>query len=204
MNCFSFILNNRYVHLLKTQPATMARVVAVCGMPGSGKGEFANIMAKNGCPVFSMGDMIRHEVKIRGLEEAPEIFGIIAAELREKFGDDVLAVRLADRIDSESSLNSMVLIEGLRGTAEYEIFKNRWGDDFSTVAIVAKPDTRFARIQARGRSEDGNYEQFLIRETRESGWGLNDLIDTADYKLSNEGSLQEFTESCESWLASLN
>ena len=197
-------MNNRYVHLLKTRPTTMARVVAVCGMPGSGKGEFAELMAINGCPVFSMGDMIRLEVKTRGLEESPEIFGIIAAELREKFGDDVLAVRLADTIDNELKSSSMVLIEGLRGTAEYEIFKNRWGADFFTVAIVASADTRFARIQTRGRSEDGNYEQFLIRETRESGWGLSDLIDTADYKLSNEGTLQEFTDSCESWLASLN
>ena len=197
-------MNNRYVHLLKTRPTTMARVVAVCGMPGSEKGEFAEIMANNGCPVFSMGDMIRLEVKTRGLEESPEIFGIIAAELREKFGDDVLAVRLADTIDNELNSSSMVLIEGLRGTAEYEIFKNRWGADFCTVAIVASPDTRFARIQTRGRSEDGNYEQFLIRESRESGWGLSDLIDTADYKLSNEGTLQEFTDSCESWLASLN
>ena len=197
-------MNNRYVHLLKTRPTTMARVVAVCGMPGSGKGEFAEIMAINGCPVFSMGDMIRLEVKTRGLEESPEIFGVIAAELREKFGDDVLAVRLADTIDNELKSSSMVLIEGLRGTAEHEIFKNRWGGDFRTVAIVASPDTRFARIQTRGRSEDGNYEQFLIRETRESGWGLSDLIDTADYKLSNEGTLQEFTDSCQSWLASLN
>ena len=197
-------MNNRYVHLLKTRPTTMARVVAVCGMPGSGKGEFAEIMAINGCPVFSMGDMIRLEVKTRGLEESPEIFGVIAADLREKFGDDVLAVRLADTIDNELKSSSMVLIEGLRGTAEYEIFKNRWGGDFRTVAIVASPDTRFARIQTRGRSEDGNYEQFLIRETRESGWGLNDLINTADYKLSNEGTLQEFTDSCQSWLASLN
>jgi len=197
-------MNNRYVHLLKTRPTTMARVIAVCGMPGSGKGEFAEIMANNGCPVFSMGDMIRLEVKTRGLEESPEIFGIIAAELREKFGDDVLAVRLADTIDSELQSSQMVLIEGLRGTAEYEIFKNRWGVDFCTVAIVASPDIRFARIQTRGRSEDGNHEQFLIRETRESGWGLNDLINTADYKLSNEETLQDFTDSCESWLASLN
>ena len=164
--------------MLKTRPTTMARVIAVCGMPGSGKGEFAQIMANNGCPVFSMGDMIRLEVKTRGLEESPEIFGIIAAELREKFGDDVLAVRLADTIDSELQSNQMVLIEGLRGTAEYEIFKNRWGVDFCTVAIVDSPDIRFARIQTRGRSEDGNHEQFLIRETRESGWGLNDLINT--------------------------
>ena len=41
----------------------MGRVIAVCGLPASGKGEFAAILAETGIPVLSMGDMIRAEVK---------------------------------------------------------------------------------------------------------------------------------------------
>ena len=40
----------------------MSRVLAVCGMPGSGKGEFAQIFMDAGIPVRSMGDMVREEV----------------------------------------------------------------------------------------------------------------------------------------------
>jgi adenylate kinase family enzyme len=43
--------------------SSMARVVAVCGMPGSGKGEFANVLHSHGIPVLSMGDMVRAEVR---------------------------------------------------------------------------------------------------------------------------------------------
>ena len=62
--------------------SAMARVFAVCGMPGSGKGEFATVLVEAGVPVVSMGDMVRAEVHRRGLEEAPHVFGEVAAELR--------------------------------------------------------------------------------------------------------------------------
>ena len=71
----------------------MARVVAVCGMPGSGKGEFANVLFENNIPVLSMGDMVRAEVTRLELKETPGIFGEIAAQLRVEPGEDVLAVR---------------------------------------------------------------------------------------------------------------
>ena len=106
----------------------MARVVAVCGMPGSSKGEFAAILSEAGVPIVSMGDMIRAEVAQRGLDEAPHVFGEVAAELRAEFGEDVLAVRLCDHVDALLSNHSMVLIEGLRGTAEEDaVFSARWG-----------------------------------------------------------------------------
>ena len=56
----------------------MGRVLAVCGMPASGKGEFAAILKDRGIPILSMGDMIREEVRHRQLQESPEIFGEIA------------------------------------------------------------------------------------------------------------------------------
>jgi dephospho-CoA kinase len=84
-------------------------------MPGSGKGEFAAVLSNDGIPIVSMGDMVRAEVRSRNLPENPGIFGEIAAELRADFGEDVLAVRLGDKVDELLEANSIVLIEGLRG-----------------------------------------------------------------------------------------
>ena len=125
----------------------MGHAVAVCGMPGSGKGEFANIIAANGIPVRSMGDMIRAEVKARGIEGSPTIYGEVAAELRAEFGEDILAVRLADEVSELMKTHPIVLIEGMRGTAEYEIFNSRWKPNFSSIAITANPEVRFQRTQ---------------------------------------------------------
>lgn len=181
----------------------MGRVLAVCGLPGSGKGEFAAVIQKSGIPILSMGDMVRAEVTRLGIEESPGIFGQIAAQLRADHGDDVLAKRLCDAVDELLTGNEIILIEGLRGTAEFDLFQSRWGDKFSTIAITASMEIRFQRIQSRGRSEDGDYAAFEVREKRETGWGLDKLIDAADFVLPNDSNLQDFYALCENLLGQL-
>ncbi|MBT5391300.1 MAG: AAA family ATPase [Euryarchaeota archaeon] len=187
---------------VRLRPSNMARVVAVCGMPGSGKGEFASVLSENNIPVLSMGDMVRAEVKRLELEESPGIFGEIAAQLRAQYGEDVLAVRLSDAVDSHLESHPIVLIEGMRGTAERVIFEQRWGEQFYSLAVVASPDTRFSRIQNRGRSEDGDRQAFEVRDTRERGWGLEQIIAESDFIIDNNVELPLFRDSCLAWLES--
>ena len=181
----------------------MGRVFAVCGMPGSGKGEFAQVLSNNDIPVRSMGDMVREEVARRELEIAPEVFGIVAADLRREFGDDVLAVRLTAAVDELLKDNPIVLIDGLRGTAEYDVFKSTWGNTFQSIAIVTEKQIRFARMAARGRSEDGGTATFEARDEREKGWGLESLIESADVQLENNLDLVHFQDEIRTWLNAL-
>ncbi len=177
----------------------MGRVVAVCGMPGSGKGEFAAVLAQQGVPVLSMGDMVRAEVRSQGLEETPGIFGEIAAQLRAEHGEDVLAVRLADAVDRLLLEHPIVLIEGMRGTAERTVFHARWNEDFASLAVDASPGVRFTRIQLRGRSEDGDRAAFEVRDQREIGWGLDKIILEADHLIDNNQDLESFQLACQEW-----
>ena len=201
MHQLLFNVNSSYFDLLPSVRIDMPHAVAVCGMPGSGKGEFAQILADQGIPVRSMGDMIRAEVKSRGMEGSPDVYGEVAADLRAEFGEDVLAIRLADEVSELLETNSIVLIEGMRGTAEYEIFSSRWSPNFSSVAITANQEIRFQRTQSRGRPEDGDREQFQIREEREAGWGLYSLIENADFEIKNESSLEDLVSLTNNWLA---
>ena len=181
--------------------SSMSRVLAVCGMPGSGKGEFAQVFMEAGIPVRSMGDMVREEVARRNLEVAPEVFGEVASDLRREFGEDVLAVRLTTAVDELLNTHSLVLIDGLRGTAEYNVFKSTWGERFQSVAIHTDKDIRFERMMARGRSEDGGIATFEARDEREKGWGLEDLIDDADVLVENNDDLVQFQNQIRTWLA---
>ena len=181
--------------------SSMSRVLAVCGMPGSGKGEFAQVFMEAGIPVRSMGDMVREEVARRNLEVVPEIFGEVASDLRREFGEDVLAVRLTAAVDELLNTHSLVLIDGLRGTAEYNVFKSTWGERFQSVAIHTDKDIRFERMMARGRSEDGGIATFEARDEREKGWGLEDLIDDADVLVENNDDLVQFQNQIRTWLA---
>lgn len=181
----------------------MSRVLAVCGMPGSGKGEFARVFMEAGIPVRSMGDMVREEVARRDIEVVPEVFGQVASDLRREFGEDVLAVRLTAAVDELLNTHSLVLIDGLRGTAEYSVFKSTWGERFQSVAIHTDKDIRFERMMARGRSEDGGIATFEARDAREKGWGLDDLIDDADVLIENNDDLVQFQNQIRTWLATL-
>ena len=184
---------------VRLHPSNMGKVVAVCGMPGSGKGEFAAVLELQGVPVLSMGDMVRAEVKRQNLAESPGIFGEIAAQLRAEHGEDVLAVRLADAVDELLESHPIVLIEGMRGTAERIVFSQRWSEAFASVAVEASPDVRFTRIQNRGRSEDGDRASFEVRDTREIGWGLDQIILEADHHIDNNLDLATFQENCQTW-----
>ena len=149
----------------------MAKVVAVCGMPGSGKGEFAAVLAQSGVPIVSMGDMVRAEVRSQGLVEAPHVFGQVAASLRAEHGEDVLAVRLCDRVDELLTNHPLVLIEGLRGTAEDAVFSARWGETYRTVAIEAERANFGSSESSIVAGRKMATEQRLRRETNESEAG---------------------------------
>ena len=184
---------------VRLRPSNMGKVVDVCGMPGSGKGEFAAVLELQGVPVLSMGDMVRAEVKRQNLAESPGIFGEIAAQLRAEHGEDVLAVRLADAVDELLESHPIVLIEGMRGTAERIVFSQRWSEAFASVAVEASPDVRFTRIQNRGRSEDGDRASFEVRDSREIGLGLDQIILEADHHIDNNLDLATFQENCQTW-----
>jgi dephospho-CoA kinase len=180
----------------------MVRVVAISGMPGAGKGVFGQVAIEMGFIVRSMGDMIRAEVEARDLDENPHIFGRIAQELRDKYGYGVLATRLVGAINKDLETTDIVVIEGMRGDAERNIFAEAWGDDFGVLAIDSSIDARFQRILARGRAEDGDRATFEERDERECGWGLGLILKQANWRLSNEGEIKEFKDASKAWLFS--
>jgi dephospho-CoA kinase len=181
----------------------MGLVIAVVGMPGCGKGELAKVVADAGYPVFSMGDMIRAEVERQGIEGDPHVFGRVAQEMRDEFGYGVLATKLVPEVEKSLSTNPIVLIEGMRGVDEQEVFVQAWQSNFQVVAIEAAVDIRFDRITQRGRAEDGNRDSFDIRDQRESGWGVGKLISSAEHHLTNESGLEEFQNVAKNWLESI-
>ena len=181
----------------------MGRVIAVSGMPAAGKGEFAAILESQGIPVRSMGDMVRSEVKSLGIPETPHVFGEVATQMRSEHGDDVLAHRLTSAVDELLIENSIVLIEGMRGTAEREVFANHWADNFEVVAITASKNLRLQRVISRARSEDGDLSDLEQRDAREASWGLDVIIDEADYTFSNESNIDELIIKVTAWLKGL-
>lgn len=170
-------------------------------MPGSGKSEVVSILTEN-AHNLSMGDIVREYTGRKGLELTAENVGSIAVAERELYGMDVWAHRTVERLGSLSV--DLVIIDGLRGGSEVDVFRANWGKDFSLIAVHATPETRYSRMLSRKREDDPDAEMDLQeRDMRELSWGAKEAIDGADHTLINEGTLADLRAGVEKLLVEL-
>jgi dephospho-CoA kinase len=166
------------------------RALIVAGMPGAGKEEFVTVALGMGWHVVCMGDVVRSEAIRQGA--ADRSTGRFANEQRLEHGADIWAKRTLAAMGE-----GRTIIDGCRSHAEASTFRGSLGEELEVLAVHSSPRTRFPRLVSRGRADaPSNWEEFLERDGRELGWGLGDLIATADVMIVNEGSLQEFKSKC--------
>ena len=164
------------------------QVVCVTGMPGCGKEEVLTVAQDLGFTIVRMGDVVREEAQRRGLPITDGAVGGMAHADRLAQGYGIWAERTVPRIGGER-----VLVDGVRGRAEISVFRKVFGDGLLVLAVHASPKTRYERLQRRRRADDiASFEAFEARDARELGWGLGDVIATADLMLVNEGTFEEF------------
>lgn len=177
-------------------------VIGIVGLPGSGKSEAAAVAREMGIPVVTMGDVIREACRDRGLDPA-EHHGRVAQALREESGQGAIAERSLPIIERERDDASTVLVDGIRSGVEVERFEERFGEEFSLIAIEAPFELRAERIDARARdatSADGG-ESLEARDERELGFGMDDAIERADRQIENTDSLAAFQDRIRTLLA---
>lgn len=166
-------------------------VIAVTGMPGSGKSLIAHTIAKAlDAPVYSMGDVVRREVARRGLEVNVENVEMIATKLREELGRAAVAILLSREIAGEEGF---IVVDGLRSLDEARVLR---GDGrLCIVAVHASPLTRYRRLLSRGRKDEiRGWEDFALRDRKNLEYGIGGAIAMADYMVVNEGSIEEARE----------
>lgn len=169
------------------------RVIAVVALPGSGKSEAAAVAEEIGIPVVTMGDVIRHACRERGLEVTEDNMGQVATSLREANGDAAIAEESIPLIQAKGEKHDTVLVDGIRGIAEVDRFKEVFGDEFSLVSIEVPFETRLERIQTRGRDPTAADAAALKRrDERELGYGMGKAMEDADLTIENTESLEAF------------
>ncbi len=162
-------------------------------MPGSGKSEAVAVAQERGYPVIRMGDLIWDEVARQGLPRASVHVGRVANEMRHIHGDDVWALRTAQRVKERAIGQDIVLIDGIRSNHEVETFRRELGDDFVLVAIHTDPEERHARLTRRARDDDPtDHAAHKDRDSRELNWGIARTIAMADEMVVNDADLVTF------------
>ncbi len=123
-------------------------IIAVVGMPGSGKSVVCDYIEKHGFTKIHFGGLTIDEVKKRGLPVSEKNEKKIREELRKKHGKGAYTLLHLEKI-KKAHETGRVLIDGLYSWDEYKILKKEFGDKLLIMAVYASPKTRYARLATR-------------------------------------------------------
>lgn len=163
------------------------KVIAICGLPGSGKTTAIEAIEDLGI-IVTMGDVVREEVKNRNLEPSGNNIGKIAKELREKNGPAIIAEKCVELIKRKNK--KIIFIDGVRSISEVTVFRKYW--TFPIIAIIVDEEKRFKHLFERNRSDDPKtLEDLKERDKREIEFGLDKVLELAEYRIYNNSSIED-------------
>lgn len=183
-------------------------IIGVTGFLASGKGVFSNILKQKGFIVYSCSDEIREECKKRNIELTRDNLQKIGNDLREKYGSNILAKRLVERI-KQIGLDKNFVIESIRTPAEIQELKSL--PNFVLVFIDADSKTRYERAKQRLREKEhiSSYGEFLESERKEMESGdpnsqqLLKCKELSNFTIDNNGTLEDLINQINLFLYSL-
>ncbi len=170
----------------------MSKILAVVGLPGSGKSEVTKICLNT--KLFAenvyFGGIVLDEVKRRGFPLTQEYERPVRDELRKTYGMGAIAKLAMPRI-KEAYKKGNVLLESFYSTEEYEILKAEFGDNFKVLAVYAPQSLRSQRMANRPvrpltPEELIARDMSQIKDAHQAG-----PIALADYMIINVGSAEE-------------
>lgn len=170
----------------------MKKIIAVTGLPGSGKTAVSSFIQDCGIPRFQSGDIIREEMKKRGLEMNTVNSERVARKMREEYGMEYAAKLTWERY-AKHLRNDIICIDGIRDT--YELSYLRGQGQVFLLVVKAPLKVRYDRIiQAGGYKVPKDLEEFRWRSEKEAERGMQELMETQEVKkftIHNEGSIKE-------------
>ena len=160
-------------------------LILIVGLPGSGKSFAASVIKKHfHANVFETGDIIREEIKRRGLHYTPE--NDTKVRLWFHSGREHLIVeRLWKKVKDE---RGVTVIDGLRSPKELTMIRKLYKGSIFLIRIKSSFRARSQREIKRGRFGKAESIGYLKQRDRSelSGLvGLKQLLERADYTIDN-------------------
>jgi dCMP deaminase len=166
-------------------------ILGISGPYGAGKGEAVAFLRDRSFYVLSLSDVIREELRGRGLEETRERMIETGTALRAAGGPGVLAERLVAQLLPDRNY----VIDSVRHPAEVQALR-KVGSAFRLLWIDADETTRVERLQRRGRGGDPvtlaalrSLEGRELASDDPSAQQLLAVRAMADFQLRNDGDL---------------
>ncbi len=166
-------------------------IIGLTGKNGSGKTMVVDYLKSKGFETFSLSDILREEIRKKGLVEERENLIKTGNELREKYGPGILAKLALDKVKGKNK----IAIDSIRNP--YEIEELRKNKDFMLIGIDAPVELRYKRVVERKRvGENISLEQFIEIEKKENSEDekkqqLNKCLEFVDEMIENVGGIGE-------------
>jgi dephospho-CoA kinase len=181
------------------------KIVALVGLPGSGKTEAGKVFIERGFEYARFGQAVLDEVLKRGLEVNEKNERMVREQLRAEQGMDVMAKLLIPKFDRLIKEKD-VIADGLYSWEEYKLLKERYGESLLVVALYANPQLRYERLASPERKYDpakdkkAIYRSYTPEEAKSRDYAqIENLhqagpIAMADITIINEGSVERLKQ----------
>ncbi|MBN1375906.1 MAG: AAA family ATPase [Dehalococcoidia bacterium] len=169
------------------------KVIALVGMPGSGKSEVARMFIANGYKAIRFGDVTDNEVKKRGLELNEKNEKVVREDLRMQHGMAAYAILNLPGIELALQ-SSNVVLDGLYSWEEYKYLMEKLGNRLQIITVWSPPQLRYTRLQRRKirplTDEQARSRDFAEIENINKGGP----IAMADYMIKNDSTMESLGE----------
>ena len=168
-------------------------IIAITGLPGSGKTAVSRFLEKKGFARVRFGDITDDEIRKRGLEFNEKNEEMIRDELRKTHGMEAYAKLSVPRIEQHEK----VVIDGLYSYDEYTFMKQKYGDNVILAVVEAPAETRYGRLGQRKERSFSAEEAKSRDKSQIEKLNMQRTLDSADVRIVNEGSIEELEKQAE-------
>lgn len=165
------------------------KLLAICGMAGSGKTESRTFFQNKGFEYLQFG--VTEMVKKKHGHTSEELEKKYRVELRDEKGMGVMAEIALPKIEEFFEQGKNVVVDNMYSWSEYKIFKEKYGAEFVSIAVHASPKTRYERVLARKDGRTYDLESIQNRDIHEiEAVEKGGPIAMADFHVVNETTME--------------
>lgn len=168
----------------------MKHLIALVGMPGSGKSEAGNFFKESNIPVLRFGDITEEIIKERNLPITEENERTVRENLRKEFGMAAYAIKMQPKIETALEHSTIVVLDGMYSWEEYIYLKERF-PFLQVLCIYASPQVRYERLLHRPERSLTHHDAVSRDHAEITNLNKGGPIAMADYLIKNEGTQDE-------------